>query len=134
MVMSELKRLTIQAPTIPVGPAMSCTDFAARIVDARQARRIQEAEAAAAKTKREAETRRQRLAIVMERADSMWAGLDHLMDLKIASAYEQATAQLQELRDAHQEVGEHSKFQRRQTIFREQYARRPAMLRRIEKL
>ncbi|MBI3868034.1 MAG: hypothetical protein HY299_05825 [Verrucomicrobia bacterium] len=134
MVMSELKRLTKQAPTTPVGPDMSCTDFAARIVDARQARRIQEAEATAAKTKKEAETRRQRLATVMERADSIWAGLDHLMDLKIASAYEQATAQLQELRDAHQDAGEHSKFQRRLTIFREQYARRPAMLRRIEKL
>jgi hypothetical protein len=133
-VMSELRRLTKKAPTTPVGPAMSCTDFAVKILEVRQARCIQEAEAAAAKRKREAETRRQYLAKVMQRADTIWAGLDHLMDQKVASAYEQATAQLQELRDAHEEAGEHAKFQQRLTIFRERYARRPAMLRRIEKL
>lgn len=133
-VMSELNRLTHPARTIPARPAMSCTDFAAQTIEIRQARRKQEAEAAAAKRKQEEETRRQRLAKVMQRADTIWNDLNQLMDQKVASAYEQAAAQLQELRDAHEQAGEHARFQQRLTAFRERYARRSAMLRRIEKL
>jgi hypothetical protein len=133
-VMVELNRLTHHAPPNPTGPAMSCTDFAAKALEVRQARRKKEAEAAAAKRKREEEARRQRLASVMQRADTIWAGLDPLMDQKVASAYDQAAAQLQELRDAHQQAGENARFQQKLTAFRERYARRPAMLRRIEKL
>lgn len=133
-VMSELRRLTRQTPASSVGPAVSCTDFAARILKVREVRCTREAEAAAAKKKREAEARRQHLAGVRERADTIWAGLDQLMDQKVASAYEQATAQMRELRDAHEQAGEHANFQKRLTAFRERYARRPAMLRRIEGL
>ena len=57
-----------------------------------------------------------------------------LMEQKVTSAYDQAAAQLQELRDAHEQAREHARFQQRLTAFRERYARRPAMLRRIEKL
>jgi hypothetical protein len=133
-VMSELIRLTHPAPATPARPAMSCTDFAAQTLEIRQARRKQEAEAAAAKRKREEEARRQHLANLMQRADTIWTGLNQLMDQKVAVAYEQAAAQLQELRDAHEQAGEHASFQQRLTAFRERYARRPAMLRRIEKL
>jgi hypothetical protein len=80
------------------------------------------------------ETRRQRLAKVMQSADTIWTGLNDLMDQKVASTYDQAAAQLQELRDAHELAGEHTTFQQRLTAFRERYKRRPAMLRRIEKL
>ena len=132
-VMSELSRMTHPARAIPAQPAMSCTDFAAKALEARQARRQQEALAAEANRKREEEARRQRLANVMQRADTIWASLDHLMDQKVASAYEQAAAQLQELRDAYEQAGQHSSFQQKLTAFRERYARRPAMLRRIEK-
>ena len=113
---------------------MSCTEFAANILKVRQARHQHEAEAAEADRKREEEARRRRLANVMQRADTIWTGLNQLMDQKVASAYEQAAAQLQELRDAHVLAGEHASFQQKLTAFRERYARRPAMLRKIEKL
>ena len=133
-VMAELNRLTHHASPNPTGPAMSCTDFAAKAVEVREARRKKEAEAAAAKRKREAEARKRHLASVMQRADIIWAGLDPLIDQKVASAYDQAAAQLEELRDAHEQAGENARFQQKLTTFRERYARRPAMLRRIEKL
>ena len=70
----------------------------------------------------------------MQRADSLWASLDALMDEKIASAYDQAAAQLQELRDAHEQAGKAAEFQERLAAFRERYARRQAMMRRVENL
>ena len=132
--MSELSRLTHPASTAPAQPGMSCTDFAAKALKVRQARRQQEAEAAAANHKREEEARRQRLGNVMQRAETIWTGLNQLMDQKVASAYEQAASQLQELRDAYEQAGEHTTFQQKLAAFRERYVRRPAMLRRIEKL
>ena len=70
----------------------------------------------------------------MQRADTIWSGLDPLMDQKIASAYDQAAAQLQELRDAYAQAGDIGGFQQKLTGFRLRYSNRPAMLRRIEKL
>ena len=70
-------------------------------------RQKKEAEAAAAKRQREAELRKQHLASIMQRADTIWSGLDALMDQKIASAYDQAAAQLQEMRDAYAQAGDH---------------------------
>jgi hypothetical protein len=74
------------------------------------------------------------LAAVLERADTIWAGLDPLMDQKLTAAYDQVAAQLQELRDAHHQAGQSATFRRRLAAFQERYARRPAMMRRIEKL
>ena len=91
-------------------------------------------EAAAAKKEREAELRKQHLASIMQRTDTLWSGLDPLMDQKIASAYDQAAAQLQELRDAYAQAGDTGGFQQKLTGFRRRYSNRPAMLRRIEKL
>ena len=56
------------------------------------------------------------------------------MDEKVAAAYDQVAAQLQEFRDAHEQAGESTRFQQELTAFRERYARRTALLRRIEKL
>jgi hypothetical protein len=56
------------------------------------------------------------------------------MDQKIASAYDQVAAQLQELRDAYAQAGDTGGFQQKLTRFRRRYSNRPAMLRRIEKL
>ena len=69
----------------------------------------------------------------MERADALWPGLDPFMDQKIASAYDQAAAQLQELRDAYAQAGDGG-FQQKLDAFRLRFSNRPAMLRRIEKL
>jgi leucyl aminopeptidase (aminopeptidase T) len=133
-VMSELNRLTKPPPAIGFVPALSCTAFAAKAVEVREARREEEAKARAAQRKRQEEARRQRLASVMERADAIWAGLDPLMDQKVTAAYDQVAAQLKELRDAHEQAGESARFQQKLTAFRDRYARRPAMMCRIEKL
>ena len=111
-----------------------CRDFAAKTIETREARRKKDAEVAAAKRQREAELRKQHLASIMQRAGVIWSGLDSLMDQKIASAYDQAAAQLQELRDAYAQAGDIGGFQQKLTGFRLRYSNRPAMMRRIEKL
>jgi hypothetical protein len=133
-VMAELNRLTFPRAQPPAGEAINCTEFAAKAVETREARKKMEAAAAAAKRQREAEARKQYLASVMQRADAVWLGLDPLMDQKIASAYDQAAAQLRELRDAYAQAGETGAFQRKLQEFRFGYSNRPAMLRRIESL
>ena len=133
-VMTELNRLTYPRLQIPLGQAMRCTDFAAKTIETREVRRKKQAQAAAAKRQREAEMRQQHLASIMQRAGTIWSGIDPLMDQKIASAYDQAAAQLLELRDAYAEAGDIRGFQHKLTGFRNRYSNRPAMLRRIEKL
>jgi hypothetical protein len=133
-VMTELNRLTYPRVQIPVGQAMRCTDFAAKTIETREVRHKKEAEAAAATRQREAELRKQHLASIMQRADTVWSGLDPLMDQRIASAYDQAAAQLQELRDAYAQAGDIGEFQQKLNGFRLRYSNRPAMLRRIDKL
>ena len=133
-VMAELNRLTYPRGQAPVSSAMRCIDFAAKALQAREMRKKQEAAAAAAKRQHDAELRLQHLASVMQRADNLWPGLDPLMDQKIASAYDQAAAQLQELRDAYAQAGNLGGFQQKLSGFRRRYSNRPAMLRRIEKL
>jgi hypothetical protein len=133
-VMTELNRLTYPRVQIPVGQAMRCTDFAAKTIETREVRRKKDAKAAAAKRQREAELRKQHLASTMQRADTIWSGLDPLMDQKIASAYDQAAAQLRELGDAYAQAGDIGGFQQKLKGFRLRYSNRPAMLRRIERL
>ena len=132
--MTELNRLAYSRVQIPVGQTMRCTDFAAKTIENREVRQKKEAEAAAAKRQRESELRKQHLASTMERAGTIWSGLDPLMDQKIASAYDQAAAQLQELRDAYAQASDIGCFQQKLAGFRGRYSNRPAMLRRIEKL
>src|SRR5438552_12666204 len=133
-VMTELNRLAYSRVQIPVGQTMRGTDFAVKTIETREVRQKKETEAATAKRQREAELRKQHLASIMQRTDTLWSGLDPLMDQKIASAYDQAAAQLQELRDAYAQAGDIRGFQQKLTGFRIQYSNRPAMLRRIEKL
>jgi hypothetical protein len=133
-VMTELNRLTYPRVQIPAGQAMSCTEFAAKTIERREARQKKESEAAAAKRQRQAELRKQHLASIMQRADAIWSGLDPLMDQKIASAYDQAAARLQELREAYAQAGDIGAFQQKLAGFRSRYSNRPAMLRRMEKL
>src|SRR6266446_4626235 len=112
-VMAELNRLTYPRVQIPVGQAMKCTDFAAKTLETREVRNKKEAKAAEAKRQREADLRKQHLASTMQRAGTLWSRLDPLMDQKIASAYEQASAQLQELRDAYAQAGDIRGFQQK---------------------
>jgi hypothetical protein len=133
-VMSELYRLTFPASPPPAASVMSCNDRAAKAVEVGKARRQRGAIAAAAARKRKEEARREDLAAVLLRADSIWAGLAPLMDQQVASADEQVAAQLKELRDAHEQAGRIDTFKQKLAAYRERYARRPAMLRRIDRL
>ena len=133
-VMSELNRLTSPPVETSVGGTLTCVDFAAKAIEVRQARRKKEARAAAAKQKRAAAARKRHLESVLQRADTIWTGLDPLMDQKIASAYDDAAAQLKELRDAYKQGDNDAEFQSRLALFRDHYSRRPAMMRRIEEL
>ncbi|MGO8676780.1 MAG: hypothetical protein ACLQVX_13030 [Limisphaerales bacterium] len=133
-VTAELNRMTYPRAQIPAGQAMKCVDFAAKTIETREGRQKKEAEAAAAKRQRKAELRKQHLASILQRADTLWSGLDPIMDRKIASAYDQAAAQLQELRDAYAQAGDIDAFQQKLAGFRRRYSNRPAMLRRIERL
>ena len=56
------------------------------------------------------------------------------MDQKVASAYEQAAAQLQELRAAYIQADDSAAFNQKLSEFRHRYSHRPAMLRRIQTL
>ena len=133
-VMAELNRLTVPPVEPAAGPALRRKDFATKTIATREARKKQEAKAAAAKRQLEAELRKQHLASIMQRAETMWSGLDPLMDLKIASAYDQAAAALLELRDAYAQAGDTGAFQQKITGFRRRYSNRSAMLRRIAQL
>jgi len=113
---------------------MRCADFAAKTIETREARQKKEAKAVVAKRQGEAELCKQHLASILQRSDTLWSGIEPLMARKIASAYEQAAAQLQELRDAYAQAGDIGGFQQRLSVFRRRYSNRPAMLRRIEKL
>ena len=133
-VMTELNRLTYSRVQTPVGQAMSCTDFAAKTIGIRKARQKKEAEAAEAKRQREAALCKQHLASILQRADTIWSGLEPLMDQKVSSAYDQVAAQLQELHDAYAQAGDLGGFAQKLKGFRARYSNRPAMLRRIGKL
>jgi hypothetical protein len=133
-VMTELNRLTYPRGQIPIDQAIKCVDLASKAIETREVRQKKVAKAAAAKRQHEAELRKQHLISIMERADTLWSGLDPLMDQKIASAYDQAAAQLEELRDAYAQAGDIGGFQQKLTGFRLRFSNRPAMLRRIENL
>lgn len=133
-VMAELSRLATPPPSASGIPTLSCWEFAAKILQVREARCREEARAKAAQRKREAEARRERLTTVKQQADTIWSSLDGLMNQKTTAAYEQVAAHLEELRDAYDQANECATFQRRLATFREHYAHRPAMMRRIREL
>ncbi len=133
-VMSELNRLTQPRIESAVGDTLSCVTFATKALAVRQARLEEEAKAKEAKKRRAAKARRRHLEDVMKRSDDIWAGLDPLMEEKIASAYDDVAEQLKELRDAYQQANRGREFLERLEAFRNRYARRPAMMRRIEEL
>ena len=74
------------------------------------------------------------LASIIQRADTVWSGLNPLMDQRIASTYDQVAAQLHELCDAYTQAGDIDGFQQKLAGFRVRYSNRPAMYKRIEKL
>ncbi len=133
-VMSELNRLSYPQVEAPSGEVMTCVDFATRVFEIRETRRQKEEQAAAAERKRAAAARKRQLKSILKKADTIWAELDVLMDKKIAAAYDDAAAQLQELHAAYEQARQEKEFRHRLAAFRERYRRRSAMMRRIEGL
>ena len=116
------------------GETLTCVEFAGKALAVREARLESEAKAAAAEKRRAAEARKRHLEGVMKRSDGIWAGLEPLMEEKIASAYDNVADQLKELRDAYQQANRENDFQHRLEAFRDRYSRRPTMMRRIKEL
>jgi len=133
-VMSELNRLTYPHIATSAGETLTCVEFAAKAITVREARLEKEAKVVAAEKRRAAKARKLHLESVMKRSDTIWAGLDPLMEEKAASAYDNVAGQLKELRDAYKQADKASAFQDRLEVFRERYSRRPAMMRRIKEL
>jgi len=133
-VMNELNRLTFPRKQTPVGQAKRCADFAKETIQNREVSRKKKAATEEATRQQEAKPRREHLASVRHRAETIWSDLESLIDQKIASAYDQAASRLQELRDAYVEASETRQFQRRIAAFRIKYSNRPGLLRRINDL
>lgn len=133
-VMAELNRLTYPPAQSTVGQTISCVEFAVKALETRAVRLREDAAAAEAKRQHDVERRKQHLASVIRRVDSIWSDLDSLMDQQIASTYEKAATQLRELSDAYAQASDISAFQQKLRAFRVRYSNRPAMLRRIEQL
>ncbi len=83
--------------------------------------------------KHEAE-RKAHLESLIARADEVWREAEAMAELKKASAYDQAAARIKDLRDAYALAGRSAEFRRRLETFRQGYARRPALLRRLSDL
>ena len=133
-VMSELNRLAYPKRVSPAQRTISCVDFATDTIEVRKARLEDEAKAEAADRERAAAARRKHLESVMKDADEIWVRRDELVDEKTAFAYDDAAKQFKDLCDAYRQAERDAEFQDRLTIFRKNYARRPAMMRRIKNL
>ena len=133
-VMAELNRLAFPPAKTSPGRTISCIEFATKALKARELRLKKEADAERARRQRETERRKQHLASVFERAESIWPEFDPLMAQKISSAYDEVANRLQELRDSYVQAGKTGVFQQKLVEFRTRYSNRPAMLRRIEEL
>ena len=75
-VMADLNRRTHPPVTSSSGQTMRCVDFGAKAIEIREVRLKKKAEAAAVNRKRQAETRKQHLASILQRADTLWLELD----------------------------------------------------------
>ncbi len=133
-VMGELNRLTHPPALPPAGQAMTCRELAEKAIQGRTIRKKKEAAAAREARERKAGRRKQHLASIMQQAATIWSGLEPLMAEKTASTYDQVATHLRDLSDAHAQAGDSASFQQQLDAFRDRYANRPAMLRRIDKL
>ena len=133
-VMSELNRLTYPLVEMPSNGAITCVEFATKVLEIRKTRHQEEAKAAAAEQKRAAAARKRQLRSIMKKADMIWAELDIYMDKKTAAAYEQVATQLKELHAAYELVKKEEEFKHMLAEFRGRYSRRSALMRRIKEI
>ncbi|EXJ15245.1 hypothetical protein [Imhoffiella purpurea] len=95
------------------------------------------AERAAEKSRQAAEAAERRsryLALLRGREDEIWAKVEGLAALRHASAYEEAASLLVDLRDLARMDGTTGPYSERLSRFREQNSRKPALIRRIDKV
>lgn len=133
-VSAELNRLV--APPVDVDAGRRCRmcelwEMANGIREERLRRQAEERDRE--RHKREAE-RKAHLESLIARADEVWREAEAMAELKKSSAYDQAAARLRDLRDAYALAGRSAEFRQRLEMFRQEYARRPALLRRLSDL
>ncbi|HST60624.1 MAG TPA: hypothetical protein VLK84_18130, partial [Longimicrobium sp.] len=127
---------SVHAGDAPAHEPRTAAQLLAR-ADELQAERLRvEAERAAReKARREQEkaaAREQYLTSLSGRAEELWAKVDEIVAAKRASEYDQAVALLCDLRDLAAREDSVSETEARLLAFREQYATRPALLRRLD--
>ena len=83
--------------------------------------------------KREAK-RKVHLESLFQRADEVWTKAEKLAGPAKSSAYDQAAALVKDLRDAYDLAGRSTEFRQRLEAFRVEFAKRPALLRRLAEL
>ena len=133
-VAAEMAQMVRSSASPPGGEAVACADFADQIRKHRRSREETEKKEANERRRQAEEKHRLHLEKLIQQADQIWNGLDQLMEQKIASAYDKVAGQLTELRDAYALDGQSVGFVKRLADFQNRYSRRPAMMRRIEKI
>ncbi len=127
---------SVQAGDAPAHEPRTAAQLLARADELEAERQRVEAERAArAKARREQEAaaaREKHLASLGGRADELWAKVNEIVAAKRASEYDQAVALLCDLRDLAAREDRVTETEGRLLAFREQYATRPALLRRLD--
>lgn len=113
---------------------ITCAEFAERALKIREAKLREHAIRKAEKRREEEQIRQAHLELIFKQAESRWKLLDQLLEKKSASVYDTAARRLRELRDAYGQAGEVDEFAERLSVFRMQYGRRPALMRRLDEL
>lgn len=108
--------------------------FAAKLLELRETRLRQEAEARKARRRAKEAARKRRIVAVFQRAERTWIEIDSLMKTRKNAAYDDIAATLKELADAYAHKASQAEFQKRLSAFRSEWSNRPAMMRRIEEL
>lgn len=133
-VRAELIQKTRSPVTVDDTPRITQAEFAARIRSIREERRRARAKKEEESRRKKAQIRKVHLEEVYAQSQAIWKRLDQCLVKKTPSAYDSALEQLKELRDAYAQAEDAGEFATQLSLFRERYARRPALMRRIDAL
>lgn len=133
-VMAELNWEATRHAPVGAGPRRRLRELAQAAGRHRAERERREAEAREQERREREAKRRVRLAAMLARADEIWQEVDSLAERKTASAYDQASKQLHDLAAAYALADRTPQFQERLAALRAKFARRYALMRRIQNL
>lgn len=114
--------------------AAELIERAGQLADERAARQAAERAANAARKSAEAAAQRKHyLASLRGQEDALWRQVDGFIELRHASAYQQAVRLLQDLRELAGIHGEEGQFEGRMQRLSKQHSRKPALIKRFER-